>query len=97
MSKRLAEQDIENILSVLENGDISEDEESIGDENDIDYYSNVQDLIQDLEDAEEDQYIANPDLPIEEDQYHPLSGIIGAAALRQRSRQLIWKKRQFGI
>ncbi|XP_021203480.1 uncharacterized protein LOC105841589 isoform X1 [Bombyx mori] len=104
MSKRLAEQDIENILSVLENGDISEDEESIGDENDIDYYSNVQDLIQDLEDAEEDQYNANPDVPIEEDHLpdefsvpgpslsRPLSGVIGAAALRQRSRQLIWKK-----
>lgn len=53
MSKQLAEQDIENILSVLENGDISEDEESIEDENDIDYYSNVQDLIQDLEDAKD--------------------------------------------
>lgn len=104
MSKRLTEQDIENILSGLENGDISEDEESIGDENDLDYYSNVQDLIQDLEEAEEDQYNANPDLPTEEDHLpdefsvpgpslsHPLSSIIGAAAWRQRSRQLIWKK-----
>lgn len=112
MSKRLAEKDIENVLSSLENGDISEDEESIGDENDIDYYSNVQELIQDLENAEEDQYDANTDLPTEEDHLqdefsvpgpslsHPPgipispypSGITSAAAWRQGSRQLIWKK-----
>ncbi|CAB3260352.1 unnamed protein product [Arctia plantaginis] len=70
MAKRLEERDIENILSALENGDISEDEECIGDENELDYYPNVQDLIQDLEDAEElDQNDADPDLAIEED--HP--------------------------
>ncbi|CAB3259687.1 unnamed protein product [Arctia plantaginis] len=105
MAKRLEERDIENILSALENGDISEDEECIGDENELDYYPNVQDLIQDLEDAEElDQNDADPDLAIEED--HPsddfvvpgpsssraLSGNTGRAAWRQKRRELVWKK-----
>lgn len=35
MARRLEERDIECILSALENRDISEDEECIGDENEI--------------------------------------------------------------
>lgn len=68
MAKRLQDRDIETILSALENGDISEDEECIGDENEIDNYPNVQDQLRELEDeVEEELNEIDPELAVEED------------------------------
>lgn len=67
MSSFLREKDIEAMLVALENGDISEYEEDIGDENDIDYYPNVHELLREL-DSEHDEENLTEDPPLLEEE-----------------------------
>ncbi|CAG4980485.1 unnamed protein product [Parnassius apollo] len=111
MSRKMRDGDIEDLLIRLENGDISDDEEDIGNENDIDYYPNLQDILNVLDiDNDNEEVNENPPLVSEEEptecaessseQPTPgpsfalsVPGILGIAAWRSRSRELIWKKR----
>ncbi|CAK1581011.1 unnamed protein product [Parnassius mnemosyne] len=108
MSRRLKDDDIEDLLARIENGDISEDEEDMGDMNEIDYHPDLQDLISELEDNNDDDEEVNENPPsnMEEgwlDHFNspapgpsncqPHSSLLGVAAWRQRNRELIWKKR----
>lgn len=72
MPRRLRDENIEDMLMALENGNISEDEEDIGDENDIDYYPSIQDILNDLdnESPENEEVDEDPPLVSEEE---PLS------------------------
>lgn len=109
MSSFLREKDIEAMLVALENGDISEYEEDIGDENDIHYYPNVHELLREL-DSEHDEENLTEDPPLLEEEGisnrvqspetaaellpgQPLSSAIGIAEWRARSRELVWKKK----
>lgn len=104
----MRDKDIEEMLAALEDGNISEDEEEISDENTIDYYVTQQDLLRALENEIEEEELVSDDPPLVTDEYHdvpttepvpgpssspPVLGIIGVAAWRTRSRDLIWKKR----
>lgn len=111
MPRRLRDENIEDMLMDLETGNISEDEEDIGDENDIDYYPSIQDILNDLdnespenEEVDEDPPLVSEEEPLsrETSSVEPASGslptpsvpgILGVAAWRSRSRDLIWKKR----
>ncbi|CAG5014548.1 unnamed protein product [Parnassius apollo] len=68
MSRRLKDDDIEDLLAQIENGDISEDEEDMGDMNKIDYHPDLRDLISELEDNNDDdeEYNENPPSNMEE-------------------------------
>ncbi|CAG4964382.1 unnamed protein product [Parnassius apollo] len=68
MSRRLKDDDIEDLLARIENGDISEDEGDMGDMNEIDYHPDLQDLISELEDNNDDdeEYNENPPSNMEE-------------------------------
>lgn len=119
MSGGLRNRDIEELLAALDDGNISEDGEDIGDENDIDYYPNIEDLLQELDDENVvGERIEDPPLVMEEEQVQNMSpvasvsgpssvslvpsgsrqqiaDIVGMAAWRSRSRDLIWRKRSF--
>lgn len=45
MSRRVKDDDIEDLLPRIENGDISEDEEDMGDLKEIYYYPDLQEFI----------------------------------------------------
>ncbi|CAH0698556.1 unnamed protein product [Spodoptera exigua] len=63
--RRLSDRCIEDYLAALENGYISEDDEDMGDEDDIAYYPDLADLQRDLEDGE-DEATAGADLSEDE-------------------------------
>ncbi|GFQ91063.1 hypothetical protein TNCT_521711, partial [Trichonephila clavata] len=52
MSRRLKYDDIEDLLARIKNGNISEDEEDMGDLNEIDYHPDLQDLEDNNDDEE---------------------------------------------
>ncbi|CAH2103513.1 unnamed protein product [Euphydryas editha] len=51
---RLKDDDIENLHAQIENGDISEDEKDMGDLNKIDYYPDLQEFINEIDDNNDD-------------------------------------------
>lgn len=108
MSRQLKDYDIEDLLSRLENGDVSEDDEDImGDLNEIDYHPDLQEILDELEnqdDVEDDDEndasninegsIDRCNSPVPGPSNHPPHpGLLGVAAWKQRSRELLWKKR----
>lgn len=60
----MREKDIEAMLVTIKNGDISEDEDDIGDENDIDYYSNVHELLHELDSEHDEENLTEEDPPL---------------------------------
>lgn len=100
-------EEIEACLSALEAGEISEDEVDIGDENELDYYPGAQKFLDDLahgdqrnlEEVEEE----NLDPPVVEEEPGPSvtssssAPLSGTALWRSRNRDLIWKKKEFGV
>ncbi|CAG5026249.1 unnamed protein product [Parnassius apollo] len=62
-SRKMRDGDIEGLLRRLEKGNISDDEEDIGNENDIDYYLNVQDILNEL-DIDNDNEEVDEDTPL---------------------------------
>lgn len=94
MTRRLRNEEIEGLLMALENVDISEDEEDICDENDIDYYPNIQDIVELDNESPESPAEASPVEPTPGPSSAPsVPGILGIVAWRSRSRELLWKKR----
>ncbi|GFR25362.1 hypothetical protein TNCT_501041 [Trichonephila clavata] len=103
MSRRLKDDYIEDLLAQIENGDIYEDEQDLGDLNEIDYPPDLQDLIDEKVDNNDDEEEnENPPSTMEKEsldhfnnltsgpsncQPHP--SFICVAAWRHRS---IWKK-----
>ncbi|GFY47717.1 hypothetical protein TNIN_265201, partial [Trichonephila inaurata madagascariensis] len=81
-------------------GHISEDEEDMGDTNEIDYHQDLQNLIYELEDNDDEEDHENPPLTMEEgllDHFNdpspgpsncqPHSSLLSVSTWRQRSRE----------
>lgn len=84
MSGSLAEKEIEAALAALNDGELSEDGEDFDDDN-IDYYSNVGDLLHELEDKPLDN---NEDPPIVYEEEHLSGGASTAEPVAGTSSQI---------
>ncbi|CAH2097356.1 unnamed protein product [Euphydryas editha] len=103
ISRRLKYDDIEDLLARIENEDIFEDEEDMGDISEIDYYPDLKELINEIDDNNDDEEDnENPSTTMEErsldpfnnspprpSNHQPQSNLLGVAAWRLRRRELI--------
>ncbi|CAH2103076.1 unnamed protein product [Euphydryas editha] len=98
---RLKDDDIENLHAQIKNGDISEDEKDMGDLNKIDYYPDLQEFINEIDDNNDDEEDnENTSSTMEEksldpfnnprpSNHQPQSNLLGVAVWGRRRKELI--------
>lgn len=93
------EEQIDALFRALENGDLSEDEDNV-DENNIDYYYNVDELLADLEDidqGDDDNTDADPPLISDDTLSNPSNQNQSFINYSNTTRNLIWKNQNMEL